>query len=71
MNDTVANLVAHVALAQKRANATREQYGVWEHVGLYGHMHGDVPARHTFRAHAMSRPDPDITWALVAIVDPE
>lgn len=57
--------------AQRQANHTNEPYGVWEHVGLYGHQSGDISARHTFKTQAFSRPDPENMWALVACVDPE
>lgn len=62
---------AVLQFAQRQANKTREAFGVWEHVGQYGHAWGDIPARHTFKAQSFNRPDPDASWALVACVDPE
>jgi hypothetical protein len=57
--------------AQQLANSHHEAYGVWEHVGLYGHPWGDIEARHTFRVQSFNRVDPDSAWALVVCVDPE
>lgn len=61
---------AVLQFAQRQANKHNEPYGVWEHVGDYGKPSGDIAARHTFKAQALSRPDPDDQWAMLAIVDP-
>jgi len=60
-----------ITRAQRQANEYRESYGVWEHVGLYGQLGGDIPRRNVFKTHALSRPDPPDVWALIACVDPE
>jgi hypothetical protein len=57
--------------AQQQANRLGESYGVWEHVGLYGQIEGDIEARHTFKTQPLGKPDPPEVWALVACVDPE
>jgi hypothetical protein len=62
---------ATVRRAQRMANLKGEPYGVWEHVGLYGHPSGDIRGQHTFKILAFSRPDPEDVYALVACVDPE
>jgi hypothetical protein len=62
---------AAMARAQQQANAKREAFGVWEHVGQYGLPAGDLAARHTFTTRPFSKPDPADDWALVACVDPE
>ena len=60
-----------IARAQRMANDKNEAQGVWEHVGCYGYPSGDIPARHTFKVIALSKPDPDTkVWALVATADP-
>ncbi len=64
MNDAIQR-------AQRQANASKEPFGVWEHVGLYGYPGGDIPARHTFKTQAFSQSDPGNIWALVACVDPD
>lgn len=58
-------------LAQKRANATRKPFGVWEHVGDYGRPGGDIPARHTYMVRPLDQPDPVRDWALIGTADPE
>lgn len=57
--------------AQLKANETGEAWGVWQHVGLYGHRDGDIAATHDFKAQSLNRPDPPDTWALVSCVDPD
>jgi hypothetical protein len=68
LNPTQADAVQY---AQRLADTKREPYGVWEHVGLYGQLGGDEPARHSFKVRALSQADPSNAWALVACVDPE
>ena len=58
------------AFAKRQAAKHGEPYGIWEHVGLYGQPTGDIEARHTFKAVALSKPDPSGEWALVSTVDP-
>jgi hypothetical protein len=60
-----------IARAQRQANETVKTHGVWEHVGLYGGVHGDIPARHVFKTQPFDKPDPPDVWALIAAVDPE
>jgi hypothetical protein len=64
------------ALAQRRANKTRENYDVLEHVGDYGRPGGDIEATHNYRVVPAESVERDVladrsVWALVAIAEPE
>jgi hypothetical protein len=62
-------------LAQRRANATRERFEVFEHVGDYGRPGGDIEAQHTYRVVRAGIEKDSLVergvWALVAIAEPE
>jgi len=65
-----AQLDKVAALAQLRANATRQPFGVWVHVGDYGRRGGDQPARGVYRVQPLVCDMPS-DWACIGRVDPE
>lgn len=72
-NRLIISLTPGLAEAQARAERLANEEGqamaVWEHVGLYGGVTGDIPARHTFRVMPLDD-DPANVWAMVGIARP-
>ena len=64
-------LAEAIATAQKLSTDRKEEYGVWQHVGQFGQLGGDIPGTYTYKFTRLSQPDPPDTWALVATVMPD